>query len=69
MYLVGSTTDGFTPELGQTALVAYGADDALLLKLVWGRAAARCFRGSACEASISSGIGLQDDQAKLRCPP
>ncbi|CAK9090150.1 Uncharacterized protein SCF082_LOCUS42528 [Durusdinium trenchii] len=65
VYLVGSTTDGFTPELGQTALVAYGADDALLLKLVWGRAAARCFRGSACEASISSGIGLQDDQGLL----
>lgn len=65
VYAAGWGIGSFTPEIGATELVTFGASDALLLKLVWGRAAARCFRGSACEARIDSGVGLGNDAALL----
>ena len=68
VYAAGSATGGYTPEIGATPLVGYGGEDALLLKLVWGRAAARCYRGSACEAGIPSGIGLGSTDVGLLSP-
>eukprot|EP00930_Biecheleria_cincta_P035475 TRINITY_DN24396_c0_g2_i1.p1 TRINITY_DN24396_c0_g2~~TRINITY_DN24396_c0_g2_i1.p1 ORF type:complete len:4398 (+),score=706.18 TRINITY_DN24396_c0_g2_i1:1156-13194(+) len=57
-YIAGTAKGGLVPEIGATPLIDYGEEDAFLLKLVWGRAAASCFRGSACEAGIPSGVGL-----------
>ncbi|CAE7774243.1 unnamed protein product [Symbiodinium necroappetens] len=68
IYAAGSAVGGYTPEIGATPLVGYGEEDALLLKLVWGRAAARCYRGSACEAGIPSGIGLASTDVGLLSP-
>lgn len=68
VYAAGKTRGGggFQPEVGATQLVDYGGDDVVVLKIVWNRAAGRCFRGGTCEADVVSGIGLDaTDQAIL----
>ncbi|CAE8692336.1 unnamed protein product [Polarella glacialis] len=68
-YVAGKVAGAaFQPELGATPLVSYGGEDAVLLKLVWGRAAARCFRGSVCEAGIASGVGLSTGDIGILSP-
>ncbi|CAK0799278.1 unnamed protein product, partial [Prorocentrum cordatum] len=59
VYVAGvSSGSGLSPELGAPPLTAFGGEDALLMKLIWGRAAAQCFRGSPCEVGIPEGLGL-----------
>jgi hypothetical protein len=58
-FVAGVSRGGFTQEPGVTPLTSFGGDDAILLKVAWGRSAALCYRGSVCEAGLDDGVGFQ----------
>ena len=49
-YVAGMSIGGFMPEPGATRLTSFGGEDAIIMKIAWGRSAALCYRGSVCEA-------------------